>query len=106
MSNFENNFPKVRKALEEAKGKAYAGVSSFVEAEAVVRCPVKSGATRDSIGTEIKQEEDTIILGAGTEYSPYIEYGTYKMDSQAFITPAIEENLKRIEALYSELLKI
>lgn len=58
----------------------------------------QTGTTKRSIELEIHDNGMTAIVGPGTEYSPYLEYGTRFMESQPFIRPAFntqKEKFKR-----------
>lgn len=48
----------------------------------------QTGATKRSIGLEIKDGGFTAEVEPGTDYSPYLEYGTRFMDAQPFVKPA------------------
>ena len=47
-----------------------------------------TGATKRSIGLEIKDGGFTAEVAPTTEYSPYLEYGTRFMDAQPFVRPS------------------
>ncbi|CRH92949.1 phage protein%2C HK97 gp10 family [Chlamydia trachomatis] len=47
-----------------------------------------TGQTRRSINLELKDDNMTGIVKPGTNYSPYVEYGTRKMSAQPFVRPA------------------
>lgn len=51
----------------------------------------QTGETKRSIDLEIKDDGFTADVGPGTDYSPYVEYGTRFMDAQPFVKPAYEE---------------
>ena len=51
----------------------------------------QTGTTKRSIDLEIVDGGFTAAVGPGTEYSPYLEYGTRFMDAQPFIKPALNE---------------
>jgi HK97 gp10 family phage protein len=50
-----------------------------------------TGTTKRSIRLEILDGGFTAGVGPGTEYSPYLEYGTRFMDAQPFVKPALDE---------------
>lgn len=50
-----------------------------------------TGTTKRSIGLEIQDSGFTAEVEPGTEYSPYLEYGTRFMDAQPFVKPAYNE---------------
>jgi HK97 gp10 family phage protein len=53
--------------------------------------PVDTGALRNSIEavSNIAGKEAEVRVSA--PYAAYVEYGTYKMDAQPFLTPAVRE---------------
>jgi HK97 gp10 family phage protein len=51
----------------------------------------QTGTTKRSIALEIKDSGMTAEVEPGTEYSPYLEYGTRFMDAQSFVRPAYNE---------------
>lgn len=48
----------------------------------------QTGTTKRSIDLEIKDGGFTAEVEPGTEYSPYLEYGTRFMGAQPFVKPA------------------
>jgi HK97 gp10 family phage protein len=52
-------------------------------------CPVDTGFLRDSGFTKV--ESDDVLIGFDAEYASYVEFGTYKMEAQPFLRPAIDE---------------
>lgn len=47
-----------------------------------------TGQTRRSINLKLEDDNMTAVVQPGTEYSPYLEYGTRYMDAQPFVKPA------------------
>lgn len=52
-------------------------------------CPVDTGATRNSIGTDMDTPTKAVV-GPTTEYAPYVEFGTYRQAPAAFMGPAVD----------------
>lgn len=50
----------------------------------------QTGTTKRSIELEIRDGGLTVSVSPGTEYSPYLEYGTRLMIAQPFVKPAFE----------------
>lgn len=48
----------------------------------------QTGKTKHSISLEIKDGGMTAEVEPGTEYAPYVEWGTRFMDAQPFMKPA------------------
>lgn len=59
-----------------------------MESHAVKIVPVDTGALKASIHLEINSPND-IMLTAGMDYAPHVEYGTYKQRPQPYMRPAI-----------------
>lgn len=49
----------------------------------------QTGTTKRSIKLEIRDNGLTAKVAPGTEYSPYLEYGTRFMEAQPFVRPAL-----------------
>lgn len=65
-------------------------------------CPVDTGNLRDSGFTKVMS--DNVLIGFDAEYASYVEFGTYKMEAQPFLRPAIDEmELDALEAIASVL---
>lgn len=48
----------------------------------------QTGATKGSVGLKISDGGMTATVEPGTEYSPYLEYGTRFMEAQPFVKPS------------------
>jgi HK97 gp10 family phage protein len=64
-----------------------------------------TGKTKDSIKIELKDSGLTAEVGPETHYSPYVEYGTRKMEAQPFIHPAFEEEAPKFINRMQKLVK-
>lgn len=53
--------------------------------------PYKTGTTKRSISIELQPMFLSAEVGPGTDYSPYLEYGTRFMDAQPFVRPTRNE---------------
>lgn len=109
------------KDLPEAMSKA----ALLVERDAKKNCPVNDGVLRNSIFSEVEEENTSYIgiVGSNLQYAPYVEYGTglfaakgngrtnvpwiYKdakgewhstsgQKPQPFLIPALDENREQI----------
>lgn len=65
----------------------------------------QTGATKRSIGIEIKDGGMTAEVGPETEYSPYLEYGTRFMDAQPFVKPALDEQDRKFKSDMQKLVR-
>jgi HK97 gp10 family phage protein len=77
---------QAQKVVNEAAAKCDAAAKQV--------CPVDTGNLRSSIHIETGDLEATV--GTNVEYAPYVEYGTYKMKAQPFMSVGAEA---AIEAL-------
>ena len=64
-----------------------------------------TGATKRSIGLEMKDSGFTAEVAPETEYSPYLEYGTRFMDAQPFVRPAYNEQKQKFKQDMQKLVK-
>lgn len=76
------------KKIEKQVNQLLLKIGLEIEAEAKRRCPVDTGRLRASIVS--KSTPEGIIVGSPVEYSLYVEYGTYKMNPQPFLFPAVK----------------
>ena len=65
----------------------------------------QTGATKRSITTEIQDNGFTAVVEPGTEYSPYLEYGTRFMDAQPFVRPAYNEQVIKFKSDMQKLVR-
>ena len=96
---FRSNRDEVVKRIKENKEKALEAVGIFIEGEAKVRCPVLTGNLKGSYTHQVEARDDKVLIGSPVEYAIWVEKGTKKSAKQPHLTPAAEDNLKRIENL-------
>jgi hypothetical protein len=62
-----------------------------VEASARRRCPVKSGALRDSIFSEVFEVDRGLVgdVGAQEVYAPWVEFGHGDAPAHPFLRPSL-----------------
>lgn len=70
----------------------------LVENRAKARCPVDTGALRASITHD--SDEGGFIVGTNKEYGPFVELGTIYQSPQAYLVPAVQENMSELIAVY------
>ena len=68
-----------------------AGLQSTMMNKADFKKGYQTGATKRSIQLEITDGGFTAEVEPTTHYSPYLEYGTRKMEAQPFVRPALDE---------------
>ena len=54
-------------------------------------CPVDTGFLRMSGNIHEDTGRGDVFIGFDAEYASYVEFGTYKMEAQPFLRPAIDE---------------
>lgn len=65
----------------------------------------QTGTTKRSIELSLKDGNFTAEVEPGTEYSPYLEYGTRFMDAQPFVRPAFEEQKEKFKSDMQKLVR-
>lgn len=65
----------------------------------------QTGATKRSIGLEIKDGGFTAEVAPETEYSPYLEYGTRYMGAQPFVKPAYNSQKIKFKSDLNKLMR-
>jgi HK97 gp10 family phage protein len=60
---------------------------------AQVRCPVRSGHLKSTIGVDIDMDGLGFEVGATAEYAGYVEFGTTKMAPQPYLMPAFNQRV-------------
>lgn len=65
----------------------------------------QTGATKRSIGLEIKDGGFTAEVEPGTDYSPYLEYGTRYMSAQPFVKPAYDAQKGKFKSDMQKLVR-
>ena len=65
----------------------------------------QTGTTKRSIGLEIVDSGFTAEVEPGTEYSPYLEYGTRFMEAQPFVRPAYEDQKVKFKSDMQKLVR-
>ncbi len=83
---------KARKAV----GQQIAESALNIQMGAKKRCPVRTGALRNSITVDFYGKMSAQI-GPHMPYAPYVEYGTRKMAAQPYLFPAFEEERPKLE---------
>lgn len=76
-----------------------------MQSKADFKMGYQTGTTKRSIGLEIKDSGMTADVGAETEYSPYLEYGTRFMDAQPFVRPSLEAQTEQFKSDMQKLVR-
>ena len=80
--------------LTEKLSEGIAESCKVVEADARGLCPVDTGELQKSITSEVSGTTGTV--GTNKEYAMYVEFGTYKMEAQPYLVPALKSNEETI----------
>ena len=104
--NYQSFIPEAKKALSEAEERTLEAIGVFVEGEAIVRAPVDTGNLRNSLSHQVDHDDRAVVIGTPVEYAVYVEKGTSRNKAQPYLTPAIEDNIDKINKLASEMMKI
>jgi hypothetical protein len=106
----------IKRRAQALMSKSTFEIGLFVEGQAKLLSPVKSGRLKGSIHTkswdgqqtEPLKSEDAISQPSGTfdthvgtnlEYAPYIEYGTLRSEAQAYLRPALDIAYGRVPTI-------
>ena len=106
MFDYKSNFDETKKRIAVVKIKALEAVGIFIAGETKTRAPVDTGRLKGSYTHGVDAKNDKVTIGSNVEYAIYVEKGTYKSKAQPHLTPAVEQNIRRIENLVKENLKI
>lgn len=85
-----NRIPELIAAVEAQSRLAPKLVADKIAADAKSRAPVDTGYLRSSIHAESKSAGKEADVMVDAPYAAYVEYGTFKMAAQPFLTPAVE----------------
>lgn len=69
------------------------------------RCPVDTGALRNSITVDFYPSGPTAEIGPHMPYAGHVEFGTVKQKAQPYLFPAYEEERPKFEKAIKEVLK-
>jgi hypothetical protein len=104
---------------EKAMDRALPTIGLFVQGEAMLRVPVRTGRLRGSLtyatsraqnnarnpakptdAVKRPSDKETVHIGTNVDYGPYVEYGTRFSKAQPYLRPAVDDNRDRIVELY------
>jgi HK97 gp10 family phage protein len=90
---------------KEAEGNAIREVTALVYDSPPSATYVRTGALRNSIGSEYVEAEKAAYVGAAIEYAPYVEFGTRHMHERPFLRNAINNYTDSYKAILEDALK-
>jgi len=92
----KNRFPQI--LARAGKQDFLTPIALAVEAEAKVRCPVRTGNLRNSIHTWVEGPRQ-VAVGTFVHYAPYVEFGTRRMAARPYLRPAADAVAQRMSDL-------
>ena len=102
MTDTFNHFSQIGDKLAQELSRLVLKTAFDLEARAKTKAPVDTGALKNSIGVvEVSGYEADVVVTV--DYAAYVEYGTYKMAAQPYLTPAIEEVRPAFNAALAKL---
>lgn len=87
-----NRIPELIAMVDANARSAPKKVADRIAVTARSLAPVDTGALRGSIESVSVERGYSADVIAGAEYAAYVEYGTYKMAAQPFLTPAVDQH--------------
>lgn len=100
-TRLESRLPAIATQIKEGVGPALAKTTADrVAGEARIRCPVRTGALRDSIRVRKQRGRDSYTVAAGSRevfYAKFVEWGTVNTAAQPFLLPAAESVKTEVE---------
>jgi HK97 gp10 family phage protein len=114
-----------REDFERMVMRGLTAVGAFLQGDAMVRCPVKTGRLKGSItwattksesrvrgpaksgdGVSKPGDKYTCHIGSNVEYAQHVEYGTRRpTPAQPYLRPALDENKKEVRQIFQDYIK-
>jgi HK97 gp10 family phage protein len=89
---------KLAAGLDKNRADVLKAIGFEVESGAKQRAPVRTGALRNSIATEM-QGDDAVRIGPGVEYGVFLELGTSRgLTARPYLFPAVDEVVNAINS--------
>ena len=92
VANMKKLSPELKRKISQQVAKS----ALNIQKGAKERCPVDTGALRNSITVDFYGEMSAEIA-PHMPYAPYVEFGTKKMSAQPYLFPAYEEERPKFE---------
>lgn len=93
VANIRKLSPELKREISQQVAKS----ALNIQKGAKERCPVDTGALRNSITVDFYGQMSAEIA-PHMPYAPYVEFGTRKMKAQPYLFPAFEEERPKFEA--------
>lgn len=103
---YRSNLPNVLRAMDAAEDRALTAVGEFTRSESQVRSPVRTGNLRDSNDYQVDMPGKRVIIGNSVDYAEFVHEGTSRQRAQPWLENSVLENVGRIKALISEMMRI
>lgn len=84
-----NRIPELLVAVEANTRAAVKKQADAIAADARARVPVRTGYLKSSIVPVVIEAGHSAEVQVGAPYGIYVEYGTYKMAAQPYLSPAV-----------------
>ena len=117
--NFEikvDNTDAIKKATDEAIYNALEIIGNKAADYAAGLAPSKTGNLKNSMTSEVSQEEKAVYVGTAVEYAPFVEFGHHQqvgryvpaigkrlvrefVPAKPFLAPAIENHLDEYKSI-------
>lgn len=124
--NFEikvDNTDAILKATDEAIYNALQTIGNKAADYAAGLAPVQTGNLKNSMTSEVSQEEKAVYVGTAVEYAPFVEFGHHQevgryvpdigkrlvrefVPAKPFLKPAIENHLDEYKHILESELKL
>lgn len=85
-----NGIPSLMAYVEANARTAVRRTADEIVRDARSRAPVDTGQLRSSIKAVSLEHGKSAEVMADTDYAAFVEFGTYKMAAQPFLTPAVQ----------------
>jgi HK97 gp10 family phage protein len=88
-----NNLDRIARQVKPAVEEAIRDGAELVVARAKARAPVRTGALKAAIHSELVHNGYEVVAGDGDVfYGHLVEHGTHHSAAQPFLVPALEES--------------
>lgn len=118
-----DNTDAIKKATDEAIYNALDIIGNKAADYAAGLAPVQTGNLKNSMTSEVSQEEKAVYVGTDVEYAPSVEFGHHQevgryvpaigkrlvrefVPAKPFLKPAIENHMDEYKHILEEELKI
>lgn len=108
---FSDNLREVLQELGSAKEMALAKIGAAAQGYAKDLTPVRTGVLRDSIGVEVKPNEDSVYIGTLIDkfpdepYGKYVELGSVNNKAHHMLQRAASEHTEQYKKIFENEMK-